>query len=314
MKAMVIDGFGGPEVLRLAEVDYPLMGPDQVLIRTRVAGVNPVDFKTIAGRQAQRYPHHFPLIPGWDVGGTVEATGNAVTRFQPGDDVVAFARKSCVQHGTYAQYVSVAEESVALAPKSVDMVAAAGLPLASLTALQVIQAAEIDGEQVVLVHGGSGGVGSFAVQLLRDRGATVLATSGAASHDYLSGLGARPLDRHGDVPAAVRELFPDGVDAALDLAGGQDLVQLSLPLLKDGGRVASILAAPDIPSEHASRGVQGRYVFVRPYGDQLAGLVDMVDAGRLSVNVHRAFDLPEAADALRLLQGGGIRGKLVLRV
>lgn len=314
MRAAVIDGFGGPEAIRLAEVDRPLTAPDQVLIRIRAAGVNPVDLKTIRGRQAQRFPHHFPLIPGWDVAGTVEAAGPAVTRFKPGDRVVSYARKSCLEHGTYAEYVSMAEEAVAMAPKTVDLADAAGLPLAALTAWQTIQSVQVAEGETVLVHGGSGGVGSFAVQLLKEMGATVLATSSQAGHDYLRSLGAEPVDRHADVPAAVASISPGGVDAALDLAGGQELVQLSVPLLKDGGRVASILAVPEIPEGASARGVWGRYTFVRPYGDQLAGLVSRVDAGQLLIHIHRSFELKEAAEALRVLDGGGIRGKLILRV
>lgn len=313
MRAAVIDGFGEPDVIRFTEVDPPLVGPDQILIKTKAAGVNPVDLKTIRGRLAQRYPHHFPLIPGWDVAGTVEAAGPAVTRFKAGDPVVAYARKSCVEHGTYTEYVSVAEESAAIAPESVDLATAAALPLAALTALQTIQSVEVAEGETVLVHGGSGGVGTFAVQLLRGLGATVLATSGPGGHDHLRSLGAEPVDRHTDVPVAVRSMSPDGVDVAVDLAGGQELVQLSLPLLRDGGRVASVLTVPEIPQEAASRGVWGRYTFVRPYGDQLADLVSRVDAGRLKIFVHESFALEEAAEALRVLDAGGIRGKLVLR-
>lgn len=311
---MVIDGFGGPEMLRFAELERPLMGPDQVLIRAAAAGVNPVDLKTIRGRQAQRFPHHFPLIPGWDVAGTVEAVGNAVTRFRVGEPVVAYARKSCIQFGTYAELVSVPEESAARAPETVEATTAAGLPLAALTALQTIESVQVGPGETVLVHGGSGGVGSFAVQLLRVRDARVLATSGPAGHEHLRALGAEPVDRHGDVATQVRSLSPDGVDVALDLAGGQEVVQLSLPLLTDGGRVASILAVPEIPQEMADRGIWGTYTFVRTYGHQLAGLVSDVDAGRLKIFVHKVFELQDAGDALRTLSEGEVRGKLVLSV
>lgn len=314
MQAAVLDAFGEPETLRFADVERPLVGPDQVLVKTRAAGVNPVDLKTIRGRLAQRYPHHFPLTPGWDVAGTVEAAGPAVTRFVPGDRVVAYARKSCIEHGTYAEYVSVPEESVTKAPESVDLATAAALPLAALTALQAIQSVNVSSGETVLVHGGSGGVGSFAVQLLKDMEVDVLATSGPASHEFLRSLGAEAVDRKGDVAAQVRSIRPAGVDVALDLAGGPEAVELSLPLLRDGGRIASLLTVPEIPEGDASRGVWGRYTFVRPYGDQLAELVARVDSQRLEIHVHRAFELQEAAEALRTLEAGGLRGKLILRV
>jgi NADPH:quinone reductase-like Zn-dependent oxidoreductase len=314
MKAAAITEFGGPEVISVMDLPEPLVGPDIVLIRTAAAGLNPADFKIREGRMTGRYPHHFPIILGWDVSGVVEAVGPAVTAFKPGDRVCAYARKFCVEHGTYAEYVGVVEESVSPAPESVDLVHAAALPLASLTALQTISALEVVSGETVLIHGGSGGVGSYAVQLLADMGVTVLATAGPDKAGYLESLGAAPIDRHGDVVRQVQAIAPDGVDAVLDLAGGPEVARESLPVMKDGARVGSILLPPDLGDDAASRGIKSRYVFVRPYGAQLADLAAHVDSGALRINVHETFPLEKAADAHRALEAGGHTGKLVLTV
>lgn len=314
MKAAAISEFGGPDAIKLMDLPEPLVGPDIVLIRTAAAGVNPVDLKIREGRLTSRYPHHFPIILGWDVAGVVEAVGPAVTRFKPGDRVCAYARKSCVEHGTYAEFVGVAEESAAPAPKSVDLVEASALPLASLTALQTIKSLQVVSGETVLVHGGSGGVGSYAVQLLVGMGATALATAGPASAGYLRSLGAVPIDRHGDVAGQVRAVAPEGVEAVMDLAGGPEVVAATLPVMKDGARVCSILVSPALGEDGQARGLKASYVFVRPYGSQLSDLSAMVDAGSLRIHLHQQFPLEEAADAHRAIQAGGHRGKFAITV
>jgi NADPH:quinone reductase-like Zn-dependent oxidoreductase len=313
MRAAAIEEFGGPDKIKLMDLPKPVFGPDYILIRAAAAGVNPVDWKIREGRQMSRYPHHFPLILGWDVAGVVEDVGIAVTSFQPGDRVTAYARKSCVEWGTYAEWVTVAEEAAAIAPTSVDLSHAAALPLSALTAWQLIEALQVKQGQRVLVHGGSGGVGSYVLQLLKDLGVVVLATSGPNGQAFMRALGAIPLDRHSDVAEQVRSIAPEGVDAIADLAG-PTAVEATLPVLKDGGRIVSILLPPPIGDEEKKRGVTGRYIFVRPYGDQLEQLVDRVDAGILTIHVDRTYPLEQAAEAHQALQGGGIRGKIALIV
>lgn len=314
MKAAAITEFGGPENISILDLPEPLVGPDIVLVKTAAAGINPADWKIREGRMTSRYPHVFPLILGWDVAGIVEAVGAAVTSFKPGDRVCAYARKFCIGYGCYAEYVAVVEESAAPAPSSVDLVAAAALPLAALTATQSIFALEVVSGEVVLIHGGSGGVGSFAVQLLVDMGATVLATGSPASASHLESMGAVPIDRTGDIVRQVKALMPDGVDAVMDLAGGPEAVRASMPVTRDGGRICSILGPPELDEADAARGVKARYVFVRPYGAQLADLVAKVDTGSLHIPIHETFPLEKAAEAHRVLQEGGIRGKIALTV
>lgn len=314
MKAAAITEFGEPEVISVMDLPEPLLGPDIVVIRTAAAGLNPADFKIRRGRMTERYPHHFPIILGWDVAGVVEAVGPAVTAYKPGDRVCAYARKFCVEHGTYAEYVGVVEESVAPAPESVDLTHAAALPLACLTALQTISALEIVSGETVLIHGGSGGVGSYAVQLLAEMGVTVLATASEENGDYVQSLGAVPVDRHGDVVRQVQAVTPDGVDAVMDLAGGPEAVRTTIPVMKDGSRAGSILLPPEIGEKDQARGIKGKYVFVRPYGAQLADLSARVDSGSLRIHVHQTFPLEDAAEAHRALEAGGHRGKLVLTI
>lgn len=314
MRAAAIAEFGGPEVIQVMDLPEPLLGPDIVLIRTAAAGINPADYKIREGRMTGRYPHHFPIILGWDVAGVVEAVGIAVTAFKPGDRVCAYARKFCVEHGTYAEYVAVVEESVAPAPASVDLAHAAALPLASLTALQSIHALEVMSGETVLVHGGSGGVGSFAVQLLADMGAVVLATASPENAEFLQSLGGTPIDRHGDVIRQVQAVTPDGVDAVLELSGAPEAVRSTLPVMKDGSRACSILMPPDLGAEAAERGIKSRYTFVRPYGGQLSDLAAMVDAGSLKIHLHETFPLERAGDAHRALEAGGHRGKIAITV
>ncbi|MEX2551578.1 MAG: NADP-dependent oxidoreductase [Actinomycetota bacterium] len=313
MRAAAIEEFGGPDKIKVMDLPKPVFGPDCVLIKVAAAGVNPIDWKTREGRQTSRYPHHFPLILGFDAAGVVETVGAAVTKFRPGDAVIAYARKSCVEWGTYAEWVAVAEEAVAIAPGSVDLVHAAALPLSALTARQIVDALQVKRGERVLVHGGSGGVGTYVLQLLKELGVEVLATSGPMGQSHIQGLGAIPLDRHSDVAEQVRSVASEGVDAIADLAGA-DAVQPTLPILKDGGRIVSILLPPPIGDEETGRGVTGRYVFVRPYGDQLADLVKKVDSGLLTIHLERTYPLEQATESHKALQGGGIRGKIALIV
>jgi NADPH:quinone reductase-like Zn-dependent oxidoreductase len=143
-------------------------------------------------------------------------------------------------------------------------------------------------------------------------GATVLATASSHNHDYLMSLGAVPIDRHGDVVRQVQAVAPDGVDAVMDVAGGPDAVATSVPVIKDGGRVASILGPPDLGEEGTNRGLKSRYVFVRPYGAQLADLAAMVDTGAIRIHLQETFPLENASEAHRAIQAGGVRGKLAV--
>ncbi|MGH9151166.1 MAG: NADP-dependent oxidoreductase, partial [Acidimicrobiales bacterium] len=191
MRAMAIDEFGGPELLHLADLPEPVIGPDVVLVRARAAGVNPVDYKVRKGGLANRYPCDFPLVPGWDVAGVVEATGPAVPELSEGDEVVGYVRRDHIRWGTYAELVPAPVRTLAPKPPSLSWAEAAALPLAGLTAWQALtRVLHVGKGDVVLVHAAAGGVGTFAVQLAQVLGARVVGTAGEANFAHLRRLGA----------------------------------------------------------------------------------------------------------------------------
>jgi NADPH:quinone reductase-like Zn-dependent oxidoreductase len=310
MRAVAINGWGGREKLEIVEIDPPPVAPDGVLLRIRAAGLNPVDFKTREGKQAERFPFHFPLVLGWDAAGVVEKVGPAVTWFKPGDEVYGFLRRHDLQYGTYAEYTTAPEGFFAPKPPELSFAEAAAVPLAALTAHQGLEALGLRGGETLFLTGGAGGVGHFVVQLARARGARVIATASDRNQDFLRELGAEPVDYGaGDVVERARELAADhGVDAAFDLFGGDQQAE-ALDLLRPGGRIVSVIAPPT-PREH----VEPHYVFVRPSGYDLAEMSDLIAAGRLKPHVEETFPLARAAEAMERLEAGHVRGKLVLEI
>jgi len=292
MRGIVIDEWGGRDRLRLAsDLPTPPVAPDGVLVRVRAAGLNPVDHKVREGKLAGAFPFRFPLVPGWDAAGVVEAVGPAVTRFAPGDEVLGYVRRHELSIGTYAEYTTAPEEFWAPKPPELSFEAAAAIPLAGLTAEQALNAVHLHETEMLLVTGGSGGVGHFAVQLGIARGARVIASASERNHDFVRSLGS--------------ELFPhDGLpsgeaDAVLDLFGDP----ATLDALKPGGRYVTIAQ----PLER--EGVETHYVFVRPHGAMLIGV-----AAAVRPEIEEVFPLERAADAHERLEAGHVRGKLVLRI
>lgn len=307
MRAALIRTHGEPDVVEIAEVDEPLIGPDSVQIEVAASSVNPVDWKVVAGYLTGAIPHHLPLIPGWDVAGTVRAVGPAVTTVAVGDRVAAYDREDHVQHGTYAELTSVPERTVARIPDGVTNESAGALPLAGLTAAQALAAVGVRAGDTVLVHAAAGGVGSLAVQLAGYAGARVIGTSSPANHAYLRELGAEPVAYGDRLVDGVRELAPDGVDVVVDLIGG-DALAATPKLLADSGRVVSIVDAATVAE------LGGTYVFVRGRGGQLGELLTLVADGTLRVEIAETYPLERAADALRASMGGHVRGKVAISV
>lgn len=307
MRAMALTRYGGPEVMHPTDLPDPVVGPDSVLVRVRAAGVNPVDAKIREGYLAGSFPSAFPLVPGWDVAGVVESTGPAVTEFRVGQEVVGYVRKDHIQHGTYAELVAAPIRAVAPKPSSASFIEAAGLPLTGLTAHQALDAAAVGPGDTVLVHAASGGVGTMAVQLARLRGAHVVGTASEANHEFLRELGAEPVAYGPGLVTRVRKAAPAGVDAVIDVVGGEAL-ELSFALVADPARVVSIIDATTV------LGNGGRYVFVRPDPAMLAELSRLVDAGSLRVIVAETFPLERAADAHARVEAGHVRGKVILEV
>jgi NADPH:quinone reductase-like Zn-dependent oxidoreductase len=314
MRAITIDGFGDAGKLRLTE-DHPdpKVGPDSVRIRIRAVGVNPVDVGVREGHLEPFFPHHFPLVLGWDAAGEVESVGPAVVDIGPGDKVYAYCRKTEVCEGTYAQLVTVPAGAVARIPRNISLLEAGAIPLAGLTAYQALtEALEIKAGDVVVISAAAGGVGHFAVQIAKARGATVVGTASPNHHEGLKQLGAdHVIDYHEtSVADAVRAVFQDGADAGLDLVGGDSLADLR-GALAEGGRIASVL---DTSPAGDRADLRGRYVFVRPSATELGELARMVEAGELRVVIAETFPLERAADAQERISGGHVAGKLVLEV
>ncbi len=305
MRAAVYDRFGGPDVLSVRDVDDPPVGPDTVLVRARATSVNPVDWKIREGYLRGAYPHHLPIIPGWDVAGVVEAVGPAVrTGVQVGDEVYGYVRRDDVCFGTSAELVIAPERTVTAKPASVSFEEAASIPLAGLTAYQLLtEGVGIQAGERVLVHAGAGGVGHLAVQIAVALGARVVATASKRNHDFLEDLGAEEVLDYHDGP--VSEQLSERVDAVLDLVGGAALDDTPQQV-KDASRVASVI--------DPSKVLGGRYVFVRPERAHLDALARLVDDGRLRVEVAETFPLDKIADAHRLSEEGHTRGKIAVTI
>jgi NADPH:quinone reductase-like Zn-dependent oxidoreductase len=304
VRGVAYDGFGGSDVLGLRDdLPDPPVGPDTVLVRAHAAGVNPVDVGIRQGNLAGFFPHHFPIVPGWDLAGTVEAVGPAVVDLAPGDEVFGYLRRDEVQWGTAAELVPAPQRCVAPKPGSLSFAEAGALPLAGLTALQALTEALAVGEgDRVLVHRASGGVGFFAVQIAVALGAHVIGTASPRNAGFVRDAGAAEVLDHSAGPAS--EQLSEPVDAVLDLVGGDTLADAPRQV-RDVSRIASVV-------DPSVNGMGGRYVFVRPDRHDLEELGRMADAGQLRVAIARAFPLERTAEAQDLVAGGHVRGKVVV--
>lgn len=308
MKAVRFHSYGHPGVLVLEEVPRPTAGSDEVLVRVHAAGVNPLDWKVRAGYVKDWLPHRLPLIPGWDVSGVVEAVGAEVTAFKIGDAV--YGMLDFRRNGAYAEYVAAGTRNLAVKPTSLDHVQAAAVPLAALTAWQALfDSASLSAGQTVLIHGAAGGVGHFAVQFAKWKGAKVIGTASAGNGSFLRELGADKVIDYGTTrfEAAVGD-----VDVVLDTIGGETQ-QRSWKVLKKGGILVATLgiSSPEAPGEH---GVRGAGVMVHPDTAQLARIAALIDSGDLKPVITAVLPLTEAARAHELSQTGHGRGKIVLKV
>ena len=305
MRAITYDRYGTDDELRTVDRPTPKVGPSEVRIRVTRAAVNPVDWKLMSGALDPLRDARFPVVPGWDVAGVVDAVGPDTPEFAAGDRVAAYARKQVLSAGTFAEYVTVRADDVAAVPDAVTDDVAAALPLAGLTALRVLETLAVTKGDTLLVHAASGGVGYATVQLAVAAGATVIGTASPANHEKLSAAGATPVAYGDGLAERLREVAPVGVDAVADLVG--DVLDVSLDVLRDGGRLASV-ADPGV-EEHG-----GRWVWVRPAGDRVAQLLEEVAGGRLRVEIDRTFSLEQVPEAFALSRGGGANGKLVIEV
>ncbi|MFW2513231.1 NADP-dependent oxidoreductase [Demequina sp. SO4-13] len=307
MRAITYDQFGSADVLEMSEAPEPHIGPDAMVVEVHAVGLNPVDYKIREGYLEGLIDTHLPAIPGWDVSGVVVQPGLDTPEFAVGDEVFAYARADVVSGGTLAERVAVPVRTAAHKPKSISHAQAAAVPLAGLTALQTLRRAGVTRGTTVLIHGASGGVGTFGVQIAHHLGADVVGTASHGNHDYVCNLGASHLQYGDGLLERAIEARPHGYDAIVDFAGGESLDD-TLSLLAPDGVVASI-ADPRAATEFG-----GHYIWVRPDAADLAELGRLIDEGHVRVELAGRYPLAEAGEAYRELERGHVRGKIVVTV
>ncbi|MER7170169.1 NADP-dependent oxidoreductase [Streptomyces mesophilus] len=331
MKTFLIEKYGDRSAVRAAHSPDPRPGPEDVLVEIRAASVNPLDFKIRDGAFKRILPYRLPLILGNDLAGVVVQVGSAVTRFAVGDEV--YARPDKDRIGTFAELIAVHENDLAPKPAGLTMEQAASLPLVALTAWQaLVERGEVRPGQKVLIHAGSGGVGTIAVQLARHLGAHVATTASAANADLVKELGADVVI---DYRTQDFEELLDGYDLVLDTLGGETL-EKSLRVLRPGGKAISIAGPPDAEfarelganpvlrqvmnalsftiRRHAKRrGVTYSFLFMKASGDQLRALTRLIDAGEIRPVVDRVFPFDRTREALEYAEQGRAKaGKVVV--
>lgn len=308
MRAIRIYSYGGPQVMVGEIVPRPEPSTKEVLIAVHAAGVNPIDWKVREGYVKGWLRQKLPLIPGWDVSGVIVELGDGVDGFRKGDEV--YGKLDAGRDGAYAEYAVSRVENIALKPRTLDHVHAAAVPTAALTAWQsLFDLARLKAGQIVLIHAAAGGVGHFAVQLSKWRGASVIGTASGRNEEFLRKLG---VDFVINYTSRNFEGEVSGVDCVLDTQGG-DVLARSLRVLKKGGIVVSTLDEP--PAEELARyGVRAAHVITRGDAGQLMQIARLIDAGEIRPVVETVLTLAEARKAHELSQRGHVRGKIVLRI
>jgi NADPH:quinone reductase-like Zn-dependent oxidoreductase len=304
MKAIRIHQYGGPEVLAQVEMQRPTPGPNEVLIKVQAASVNPVDWKLRAGHMKEVFPLTFPSTLGWDVSGTVEETGDKVTQFKRGDEVYAL-----LTGGGYAEYAVAREAVVARKPQTLDHIHAAAVPVTGLTAWQALfEVAQLRAGQKVLIHAAAGGVGIFAVQFAKARGAYVIGTASSKNQAFLHELG---VDQAIDYQKTRFEEAVRDVDVVLDTIGG-DTQERSFKVLKKGGILVSLVQPPS-PESAAKYGVRALFYGAHASSSDLTEIARLIDSGKVKPVVETVLPLADARRAHELSQSGHTRGKIVLK-
>jgi len=332
MKAFIVDRYGKKSAGRIGEMPEPTVAEGEVLVRIHAAGVNPLDSKIKDGEFKLLLPFSLPFILGNDLAGVVVRVGSRVRRFKPGDEV--YARPDADKMGAFAEYISMKESSLAHKPKTLTMEEAASIPLVGLTAWQaLIEMANLRKGQKVFIHAGSGGVGTFAIQLAKHIGAVVATTTSAANRDWVRALGADiVIDYHQeDFGTALRDY-----DLVLNSLGTEAL-EKSLAVLKPGGKLISISGPPDpdfatkiqaswflrqvmrllsyrIRGKAKRHGASYSFLFMRASGEQLQQIAELIDAGAIKPVVDRVFPFPATHEAMAYVEKGRTKGKVVVKM
>lgn len=332
MKAFLLDGYGKTRALRLADVPDPELRDDEVLVQVHAAGVNLLDAKIRSGEFKLILPYRMPLVLGHDVAGVVVKVGPQVRQFKPGDEV--YARPDDFRIGSFAEFIAVREASLAPKPQGLSMQEAAAIPLVGLTAWQaLVEKARLKKGQKVFIQAGSGGVGSFAIQLAKHLGATVATTTGTANVEWVKRLGADVVIdyRKQDFEAVLRDY-----DVVLHSQDGEAL-EKSMRVLKPGGQVISISGPPDpafsqeinapwfvklvirllsagVRRRARARGIGFSFLFMKASGSQLREITRLIDAGAIRPVVDRVFAFEATNEALAYVEAGRAKGKVVVKL
>lgn len=324
MRAMVIDRFGGPEVLHWGELPKPAPGPGEILVRVAYAGVNPADWKAREGMLSKYFTCRFPFVLGFDLAGIVEAVGPGVAILKPGDRVFGTSKQGVGENGSYAEYALAYAAMLAPVPDVLSLAEAASLPTAGTTAYGgLVDVGGLAAGQTVLINGGAGGVGSLGIQIAKALGAEVAVTCSPGNADYVKALGAdAAIDyRAGDLAAAIHRWTPGGVDLVLDAVGLDTLLPQAAAVVKPGGAFVEIetlvsQASAAQTAEAAARGVRiaSNMAAVARLPEHLAGLARLCAEGRVRPPALEVMPLGETAQAHARIQGGHVRGKIVLEV
>lgn len=332
MKAFIIERYGKADVVKMAEMPVPALGEEDVLVKIHAASINPLDFKIREGAFKLILPYRLPLILGNDMAGTVTQVGAKVTQFKPGDEV--YARPDDDRIGTFAEFIAIKESAVAKKPSTLSMQEAASIPLVGLTAWQaLVEKAQLQQGQKILIHAGSGGVGTFATQLAKHLGATVATTTGTANIEWVRQLGADVVIDY--KTTAFEDVLHD-YDVVFDTQGG-DTLEKSLSVLKRGGKLISIAGAPDpqfakdtqanwivrmathvlsykIRKKAKRLGISYSFLFMQANGQHLHEISRLIESGIIHPVLDRVFPFESTPDALAYVEKGRAKGKVVVQV
>lgn len=332
MRAMMIERYGKDVTLQDTEVDKPKLGEQDLLVRIHAASINPIDFKIRDGKVKMLLSYKMPLILGNDFSGTVEQVGSKVTLFQPGDKVFGRPRKSRI--GTFAEYISIHEEDVAIAPSNISLVESASLPLVGLTTWQAFhEVIQLKEGQKILIHAGAGGVGTFAIQLAKAMGAYVATTASDKGYDLVKSLGADEIINYKEQDF---EKVLNGYDAVFDTLGGVYL-EKSFEVLKPGGRIVSVSAVPNkafaeennlgffkkvifsivsskLTKLEKKHNVHYHFLFMKPSGKQLSKIAELVEKEDILPVIDKVFPFEDAQKAIEYVETGRAKGKVVIKV
>ena len=331
MRAMVIDRYGKVP-MHLAEMPTPEIGEYEVLAEIHAASINPIDFKIRDGKVKLLVKYKMPLILGNDFSGVVAKVGAKVTRFKAGDEIYARPRKSKI--GTFAEYIAIHEDDIALKPKNLSFEEAASIPLVGLTSYQALtDILQLKKGQRILIQAGAGGVGTFAIQLAKLMGATVATTASEAGANLVKSLGADEIINY---KTEKFEEILKNYDAVFDTLGGE-ILEKSFGIIKDGGKLVSVSGLPNArfgkeygsgffktllfsAASHKLTGlekehnVQYTFLFMKPSGEQLRIIANFIETGKIKPIIDKVFSFKDAQKAMEYAESGRAKGKIILKI